>query len=69
MVEQVPIAVGRRAQLLEEVGEQLRVIGVELRELLKLLRLVAVVREPMMRLRDADFRVCGGCSARGRTSA
>ena len=57
VIEQRAVAVGRRSQLLEERREQLRLIGVHLGELRDLLRIVAVVREPVVRLGDADFRI------------
>ena len=57
VIEQRAVAVGRRVQLLQELGEQLDVVGVDLGDLGDVLRVVAVVRDRMVLLGDADLRV------------
>src|SRR5262245_59832033 len=53
VIEQRPVTVGCRAQLLEELREQLRVIRVDLRNLCDLVRIVAVMRDLVVLLRHA----------------
>ena len=57
VIEQRAVAVGRGLQLLEVIGEQRHVIGVDLRQLLQLLRIVAVMRRRVVRLGHADLRI------------
>ena len=61
------VAVRRGAQLLEEIRQLRDVVGVDLRQLRELLRVVLVVRERVVRLGHADRRVGRGCSTRGRS--
>src|SRR5262249_34697526 len=57
VVEQRAAAVRRRLQLLEVVGGQRDVEGVDLRHPRDLLRIVAVVRQRVMRVGDANLRI------------
>ena len=57
MVQQRAVAVLRRLELQQEVGEELHVIGVDLRQLLDLLGHVLVMAERVVRLRNADLRI------------
>ena len=54
VIEQRAVAVRRGLQLLEEVGEQLRVIGVDPGLLRDQLRVVAVMRHGVVLLGHAD---------------
>ena len=57
MVEQRAVAFRRGLQLLQEVGEQRHVERVDLGHLRDLLRIVAVVRERMVRIGHADLGI------------
>ena len=60
VIQQRAVAVGRRRQLLDQVGEQRHVVGVDLRQLDELLRVVDVMRHGMVRLGDADVGIGAG---------
>src|SRR5207249_4089106 len=53
VIEQRSVAVGGRAQLRREPGQEIDVVAVDLGRLLELHRVVLVVRDRVMRLRDA----------------
>ena len=55
--QQRAVAVGKRLQPVQELAEQLRIVGLKLGEGDELLGLVAVVRQRVMRLADAHLRV------------
>ena len=57
MVEQGALAIGRRLQLPEEAREELRVERIDLRHAFDPFGVPAMVRERMMRIRDANLRV------------
>ena len=57
MIKERPVAVWRRLQSLEQVRKERHMIGVDLGELGKLLRIVRMVRDRMMRLGHADLRI------------
>src|SRR6185436_11707974 len=57
VIEEAPVAVLGRLQLLEELGELDDLIRADLRVLRQLLRVVAVVRDAVVRLGDADVMV------------
>ena len=57
MVEQTSITVLGSLELLEEVREELDVEGINLRDFLNEVRVAAMVRQRMMRVGHADFRV------------
>src|SRR5438105_4439181 len=57
MVEQRSIAILRRSQLLEVLGEQLEVISLNDGALVHLHRIVLMMRQRMMRLRNPDLRI------------
>ena len=57
LIEQRPVAVRRRPQLLQEAPEDLHVERVDLGQLDQLLLAVAVVRDGVVRLRDPDLGV------------
>ena len=56
MIEERTVAVRRRLQLREELGDQLSVVHVRARIALDPLRLVLMVRQRVVRFVDADFR-------------
>ena len=66
VVEQRAVAVGRRPQLLQEVREHLHVQRVDLGELLQRVGTLLMMRQRMVRLGHADFRIGAACSARVR---
>src|SRR5438034_7750368 len=55
MIQQASISIGRLFELLQKVGEQLRVQTIDLRDLLNPIRIIAVMRKRMMRVGDADL--------------
>ena len=57
MVQQAAVAVRRRPQLVDEVGEQPHVIGVDPGELLQAFEVIAMVREAVVIHRHAELRV------------
>ena len=57
VVEQRAVAVGSGPQLLEQIGEHRDVIGGDLAQLSPALRIVAVMREGVVRVGDADLRI------------
>ena len=57
VVEQRSLAVARPLQSFEERREQRRVMYLDLRALLELFGIVLVVRNLMMRIRDAELRI------------
>ena len=57
VVEHRAVAIRHSLQLVEEVGEHLDVIGVDLRERLELIRVVLVVRDRVVSARYANFRI------------
>ena len=57
VVEQRAISFRRGLELLQILGEQRNVEGIDLRHALDFFRVVAMVRQRMMRIRDTDFRV------------
>ena len=67
VVEQVAVAVLGGLQLLEELGELDDLIGADLRVLRQLLGVVAVVRDAVVRLGNADVRVAAVGRLRGRS--
>ena len=59
VIEQRAVAVRRRLQLLEEVGELRHVVGVQLRELIHVAAVVRVMRQVVERIADARLREDG----------
>ena len=57
LVQERPVTIRRRPQLLDERREQADVIGVDLRQLRERLGHVAVMRQRMVRIRHVDLRV------------
>ena len=67
VIEQVAVAVLRGLQLVEELAELHDLIGADLGVLGELLGVVAVVRDAVVRLRDADVGVAAVARPRGRS--
>ena len=59
VVQQRPVAVRCRLELVEEVGEERAVVGVDLRQGLDLAGVPTVVGDRVMRVRDPDLRERG----------
>ena len=57
MIQQVAIAVWRRPQFLEEVGEQFRMEDIDLEELIDLAHIVLMVRQRVVCFRNSDLVV------------
>ncbi len=57
VIQQRSIAFRRVLQLFDKLRKQREVKGIDLRDFGKLLRIAAIVRQRMMRLGDADFRI------------
>src|SRR5258706_4291591 len=57
MIEQASIPIGRRFELVQKVSEQLCMKTIDLGDFLNPLRIIAMVRERMMRVGDADLRI------------
>src|SRR5262249_5618441 len=57
MIQQGAIPVGRHSQSLEEIGEQCHVMDVDFPQLLQLVRGVLVVRDRVVRIRNAELRI------------
>src|SRR5688572_28757992 len=61
-IQKCAIAVGRRLELTDELGEFRHLIGCQLGVLLNGLGLVAMVRDRMMGLRNADMGIAAAAS-------
>src|SRR6185295_5934770 len=57
VVEQRAITIGSGLQFLEKLPEERHVKRIDLGNLQELLRIVAVMTDRMMRIRNADFRI------------
>ncbi len=67
VIEQVAVAVGRGAHLLDQIGEQLHVPRAQLGVLRQVVRVVAVVRHGVMRFVQSDLRIHARALFRRRT--
>ena len=59
VIQQRAVAFLHRFELVQQVGELLDVIAVDLRDLFDLLRIAAMVSQSMMRVADPDLRAVG----------